>query len=268
MVKSVGYTMRRQNAKVGLMSRMKEYASVPRRRFVILLLCSVTLVVLVVAYIIFSVTSWRSFEAQAGKTHQATKDAIARLERTPQQIKEVAKVTKESRATIAQMCNISPLIQWQASIFPRAKQAVGKCLARQEKLEGAQDVLREIHARIQSEQNFANLMNEARQALSTLEATEFEARGAQWQKTQALLTEMKTHKSLASTRSVALTATEEIIAAYRALAAAHTAEDRQAFDDATAAHAKSYSKLGAIQNHSVDSYDALIDDLSNELRQL
>lgn len=267
MVESVGYTMRRhQSSKTGIGGRIREYAGAHRRRFIVLLIGGATLVCLVAAYVLFSVMSWQSFDMRTDKTRQTTQASIARLERTPQQVKEIAKVAKEARVTIEQMCDFSPLIQWQTNIFSVVNKAVGKCQTQQEKLQGSQVALKEIHTRIQSEQEFASILNDAQQALGALDAADFEARHGQWQNTLSSLEELEMHKSLDSTRTAARTAVEEIIGAYEALAAAHAAEDRKAFDEATATHAKGYSKLGAIQNHSVDSYDKLVNTLSKELR--
>lgn len=260
VVKSVGYTIMRRLIKAGPLNRAKEYI-VSHKLKCSLVAGGILLAILVALYVWYSVVSWQSLGTRTDEVRSSVKATVTRLDQQSHEVEEISHAAKRMRADIDGLCEVSPLIRWHVRVVAPVDALQKECRTEQEKFRGTHHALVAIYDRAISEQEFAQSVTTTWQSLDELEPADHETRLSQWREARETLGAIKLHASLKSSRAAAVTAIDDIIASYESLVTASASEDRAAFDEAGDALRKSYSKLGAIQNHSVESYDGLIDNL-------
>ncbi len=249
------------------LSRVKGYIAAHTRRCA-LIAAGVLLVIFASLYTWYSIVSWQALSARTDEVRESIKTSVARLNQQSHEVEEIGSVAKRLKVDIDEMCKVSPLIQWHVHVVASTDAMLDECHAEQKKFRDAHRALAVIYARAESEQKFAQRMSATLQALNNIEPAEYDARRTQWKEARVPLDELELHSSLDEAHAAAMTATDEIIASYDSLVEANKREDRAAFDEASDALRKGYSKLGAVQNHSVESYDQLIDTLNSAMKKL
>lgn len=267
MVKSARYTVMQRQVPSNRLSRVKGYIAAHTRRCA-LIAAGVLLVIFASLYTWYSIVSWQALSVRTDEVRESTKTAVTRLEQQSHEVEEIGRVAKRLKVDIDEMCEVSPLIQWHAHVVASTGALLGECHAEQRKLREVRRALAVIYVRAESEQKFAQHMSATLSALNAIDPVEYDARRTQWKEARVPLDELELHSSLDEAHAAAMTATDEIIASYDLLVEANKREDRAAFDEASDALRKGYSKLGAVQNHSVESYDQLIDTLQVAMNQL
>lgn len=214
-----------------------------------------------VGYVTWSILSWQYIGSSAASTSQSVKTDIASLTKQKVTSKELARRAESIKADIETLCVSSPLIKWQSRVVSSAKEALARCEQARQQLQVVQAALEAIVQRVASEQRMAQKLHDLQDRLSRVAKDDYAASREEWKTFGAEVEHEATHSSLNASKQAAKDAVSEIIAGYDKLVAANKVEKRADFDIAVAEIEKGYSKLGAVQNSSVDTYTTLLDSL-------
>ena len=246
---------------------LADYIATHRRRL-LWLAGAVLLAAIVVGYVLWSVLSWRHLDTQAQTAGGAVERAVTTLVERKTTVATLSERTAALQSQIDTLCVVSPLVAWQAQLIAPATRANQACTQTQERLTSVYAALDALQRRLTSERDFAARLVAVQEQLAAVAADDYDAQRAIWAELHTHLQQSRVHGSLQSSKQAAVAATGELVAGYEQLVAAHAAEKRPEFDAAVAAIEKAYSKLGAIQNTSVESYDVLLTALAKTTAKL
>lgn len=225
-------------------------------------------VVLLSGYVWYSVHTWRETAARTERTNDAIKGRIDRLQRDAPTLKKVKTTVDSMTAQIDDLCAVPPFVAWQQHVSSAARSVLTSCQTYQRTLTAVRDALQVLSARVDSEQQFTELLIHHRQAIKQTPPEELDAHLREWRSFITKVKTAKVHPSLEKTKQSAIATGQEVAAAYDMLIKADKEENRTDFDVAVAAIEKGYSKLGEIQNLSVESFSQLVDKVYASSRVL
>ncbi len=230
------------------------------KKYIAVFVCGV-LLVSIVGYVYWSVVVWQRAEASSRQARQDSKASVQFLRENKSNVNEITKRIETLSKTIGSVCYVPSLMAWQVHVVRHAKDTRDNCNKTHNELTEVRTALSAISARVRSEQDFARVMTTAQAALEKLPQDGYTAQRDTWVNCAAAIGRLTTHQSLKTTKDTAKNAVAEVVAAYDKLIVADKEQKRTEFDVAISEVEKAYSKLGAIQNTSVDSYAQLVDAL-------
>lgn len=219
-------------------------------------------------YVIWSVLSWQHIGSNAVTTQRSIKADIAALATQKTASQELANRAEDIKSSLETLCVVSPLIEWQLQLFGGAREAQAHCEQAKQRMKAVQTALEAIVQRVASEQRMAQKLQALQSKLAKMPKDDYTTSRETWNTFRTEIERDTAHSSLDTSKQAAHDASQDIVAGYDKLLAANKAQKRADFDGAVAEIEKGYSKLGAIQNSSVDSYSALLDALQNASSKL
>lgn len=212
-------------------------------------------------YVWYSAQQWQTLSTHTDQTNAKVKARILALESKKHNLQEVQQETLAITEEIDSMCQVSPVVRWQRQLAPTIRDTLESCATYQKSLDTARDSLKVLAARAVSEQKFAGVLAVQQKEIAAVKPDDIEAQRAAWQTFGTSVKAVEVHSSLDDAKQSALKTGRELVSAYDALIKANKEENRTAYDEAIAAIQKEYSKLGEIQNLSVESYSRLVDEV-------
>lgn len=256
-----------QKKHTSIFAGMREYV-LAHKRCVVLVSMGIVLAIATAVYVWVSVADWRSLATEAQSQTGQIESRITQLSQKKHDIHAVKGVADDTLHTVDHLCDVSPLIEWQRHIVEAADSAHVACVHHEEKLAKAEHALRDISKRIDGELALSTVFSTQHADLAALEVEAYDAHRQLWQKFSAKVEKVPVDASLESTKKSAAACSKEIAQAYKQLSAADKKENRSAFDEAVVDVQKGYSKLGEVQNRSVESYSKLVVSLQQSVDDL
>lgn len=213
------------------------------------------------AYLWGSIATWRTLETTTTERAQAVNQRIAALAQQRHTLEDLRVTTEDIAKQADQLCDMPAIIAWQRHLHQSLQDRLDHCDNERVTMQSTIEALQTISDRIESEQQLADGVANIQQQLADLPEHEYQQRKEVWEPFVHQVEELSLHASLKTTAAALTVATTDIIAGYTALIAADEAQDRAAFDAAVEATKKGYSKLGDMQNTSVESFTTLLDAL-------
>lgn len=244
------------------------YIATHRRR-VALVAVVILLTAGVVAYVGYSVVQWRTLEQRAEDETTQVRSQVVRLTKLPTTPDAVNKRATDTRKTAQQLCDVPELIEWQRHLVSAARAVHETCIKDYRvKLMATADSLAKLKGRIADEEVLRDVIENHLHTIKKLKSDDYDAHREAWRTVSRTSKEVSVDASLHSAQDAMVSTASDIAAAYDKLIAANKAEHREDFDAAVEEVQKGYSKLGKIQNLSVESYARLIDHLHKTIESL
>ena len=226
------------------------------------------IVVLVLVYVWHSYTAWSTLRETAESRTQGVKSQVETLTSRKHSIEEVRSTSLSLKDTTAHLCDVSSFVKWQHHMIAHARDAHNYCNQYHQKLSDVNKTLGAIVERSQHELHFASHLGTFHDTLSKVGAEDYEAAKNIWTKFGDDTSKLQTHASLDAVKQSTIVTAKEIAAAYDKLLLAHKHQKRQEFDNSVVEIQKGYSKLGELQNLSVESFSKLVDSLERSAQKI
>lgn len=218
-------------------------------------------IVLLTGYVWYSMQQWNNVSAHTDKTNTEVKTRILALQGKEHSLEEVKAETKMITKKIDEMCNVSPGVSWQRQIAPKIRDTLESCTTYRKSLSKARDALTTLSVRASSEQRFAAMLKAYQVKVAEIPPEKVESSREAWKDFAEKVKKIEVHESLEDAKESASITARELAQSYDELIKANKEENRTAYDEAAVSIQKGYSKLGEIQNLSVESYSRLVDEV-------
>jgi hypothetical protein len=229
------------------------------------LLC---IIVLVLVYVWHSYATWSTLRETAESRTQDVKSQVETLTSRKHSIEEVHSTSLSLKDTTDHLCDVSSFVKWQHHMIAHARDAHNYCNQYHQKLSDVNKTLGAIVERSQHELHFAGHLGTFHDNLSKVGAEDYGAAKNIWTKFGDDTSKLHTHASLDAVKQSTIATAKEIAAAYDRLLLAHKDQKRQEFDNSIVEIQKGYSKLGELQNLSVESFSKLVDSLERTTQKI
>lgn len=157
---------------------------VQHRRYRVAVIISGVMLLILGAYVWWSVASWQRFQDTVDTQMRDFQALIRRQLSAP----DLSLATVEDLVTRSQqmqetLCDQSPLIEWQKHLSSRLRSAVEKCHAVQQRLANVHEATSGLYARLKKEQALANIMMTTWQQLKEIDPSDIDKHRAIWMDT-------------------------------------------------------------------------------------
>ncbi len=242
------------------------------KRILIISLSSVTTILLIVGFILYSYFGWNGY-SDAYKKHFINAkinidSAIAKnSKKTPtdmaSKVNQISAVQAKLNGEIGSYCTLNPLIGWQGFISQLSEKAKA-CEYQSAKLGKLLNDIGKITEYLKSEQKLASIINVANEMTGkNNQSDKWKLIEAFWALSASDVGKLSNTSEFKPIKTLAVSKLTAVATAWKSLSAASEAKNRQQFEDSVTNLGKTYTLLKSITDSSNVEVKKLVGNLNN-----
>ena len=245
------------------------------RRWWIAVIVSGVLLLSVVGYGIYSLSSWQAYEKRTVSWQQSTKQTLTSALSLPtasdkersRKLAALQDAAHQMRQTQSSVCTPARLTGWQL-MFSGVKADRDLCGAYSQKVDGITKRLDIITAYLEDEAKVMAVLQPALSLPQAVSEKDWDQTATVWSTVYTVLSTTSSSKAFAPTKELVTTVSSGINTSWKELIAAHTKKDKSSFVAAVAQLQKSYEAIAGITTINNDQLSVLSTQLQSLIDKL
>lgn len=241
------------------------------RRWWAVVVISGILVLSLIAYGIYSVLSWQSYQQRTASWQQSTKQTLEKILSLPvtsdtersRKLAALKDVADQMQSSQSSVCNPARLTGWQLAI-DGAQAARERCGAYSLKIDNVTKQLNTVTGYLEDEQMVMAVLEPALALPKVVSEKDWDQTATVWGTVHATLSTTRSSKAFEPTKEQVTTVSLGIDTSWKELIAAHAKKDKTSFVAATAKLQKSYEAATSISTVNA----AQLSTISTQLQTL